>query len=84
MSECRALGSLEDVPEGAEPEEEPGPEEVRNAPRLAGGLNWLATRTRPDIAFYMSQLASAATRNPDRAISLGQKCLRYLAGASDH
>ena len=64
MSECRALGSLEDEPEGAEPEKEPGPEEVRKAQRLAGGLNWLATRTRPGISFYASQISSAATKTP--------------------
>ena len=64
--------------------DEPRIDGVRTAQRLAGGLNWLATRARPDIAFYVSQLASAATRCPDRAIRLGKQCLRYLAGTSDH
>ena len=51
---------------------------------MAGGLNWLATRTRPDIAFTVSQLASAAARAPQRALALGKRVLRYLAGARTH
>ena len=84
MDECRALGSLEDVSNVPEPDGEPDPEEVRQAQRLAGGLNWLATRTRPDIAFLVSQLSSAATRCPERALALGKRCLRYLTGTRDH
>ena len=77
------MGPLENVPDSVEPEEEPQVDEVRKAQRLAGGLTWFATRTRPDIAAYVSQLASAATRNPERAINLGKTCLRYLAGTLD-
>ena len=86
MSECRAIGSLEDVQEQLEDEagQEPDAGDVRQAQRLAGGLNWLATRTRPDISFVVSQLSSAATRAPLRAIALGKKCLRYLAGTRGH
>ena len=57
--------------------------DVRTAQRLAGGLNWLATRTRPDIAFIVSQLSSAATKAPRRAIALGKRTLRYLAGTRE-
>ena len=84
MDACKALGSLDDVPNVPEQDGEPDPEEVRQAQRIAGGLNWLATRTRPDIAFLVSQLASAATRCPERALALGKRCLRYLAGTRDH
>ena len=86
MSECRHIGSLEDVADEsvAEPEEGPPLSEVRVAQRMAGGLNWLATRTRPDVAFVVSQLASAATRAPQRALALGKRVLRYLAGTRDH
>ena len=86
MDECRAIGSLEDVQEQLEDEQEhdPDPGDVRTAQRLAGGLNWLATRTRPDISFVVSQLSSAATRAPLRAIALGKKCLRYLSGTREH
>ena len=80
MQDCRPVASLEDVPEKIEDEEEPPLAEVRLAQRMAGGLNWLATRTRPDIAFTVSQLASAATRAPQRALARGKRILRYLAG----
>ena len=84
MQDCRPIASLEDVPEHIEDEEEPPLQEVRLAQRMAGGLNWLATRTRPDIAFTVSQLASAATRAPQRALALGKRILRYLAGTRTH
>ena len=84
MDECRATTNLEDVQEGPEPEQEPDPRDVHQAQRLAGGLNWLSTRTRPDRSFMASQLSSAATRAPLRAMTLGKKVLRYLAGTRDH
>ena len=84
MQECRPVASLEDVQEKIEDEEEPPLSEVRLAQRMAGGLNWLATRTRPDIAFTVSPLASAATRAPQRALALGNRVLRYLAGTRTH
>ena len=84
MSECRAIGSLEEPGDAIEEDEEADEAEVRTAQRLAGGLNWLATRTRPDIAFIVSQLSSAATKQPRRAIALGKRTLRYLAGTREH
>mgnify|MGYP007045155660 CR=1 FL=1 len=87
MHECRPSGSLEDTDEDDSQDYEdkdPPLAEVRKAQKLAGGLNWLATRTRPDIAFVVSQISSAATRAPQRALALGKKCLRYLAGTKDH
>ena len=84
MDECRAIGSLEDPGDNIEEEDEPDEKEVRTAQRLAGGLNWLATRTRPDIAFIVPQLSSAATKAPRRAIALGKRTLRYLAGTREH
>ena len=84
MRECKAIGSLEEPGDTIEEDEEPDEAEVRTAQRLAGGLNWLATRTRPDIAFIVSQLSSAATKAPRGAIALGKRTLRYLAGTREH
>ena len=83
MDECRAIGSLEDPGGDIDEDEEPSADDVHTAQRLAGGLNWLATRTRPDVAFIVSQLSSAATKQPKRAIALGKRTLRYLAGTRD-
>ena len=91
MSERRPIGSLDDIEADNDSDEEelddegsPTLQSVRKAQRIAGGLNWLATRTRPEIAFYVSQISSAATRVPARAIALGKRCLRYLAGTRTH
>ena len=57
-SECRPIGSLDEVVEGSDSEDgdedeaegdSPALQRVRKAQRLAGGLNWLATRTRPTL-----------------------------------
>ena len=85
MGEHRPIGSLDDVlPETVQENEGPLLEDTRTAQRLAGGLNWLATRTRPDLSFYVSQLASAATKQPVRAIAMGKRCLRYSSGTREH
>ena len=90
MQDCNPIGALDDEGIGGAPEEEESEEasqtlqSVRKAQRLAGGLNWLATRSRPDIAFVVSQVSSAATKQPERAIALGKRCLRYLAGTRNH
>ena len=85
MDERRPDGSLDNVGGGTVAEnEEPMIDDVRAAQRLAGGRNSLATRTRPGLSLYVSQLASAATKQPKRAIALGKRTLRYLAGTRDH
>ena len=46
----------------------------------AGAFNWLATRTRPDLAYYTSLLASCASKQGAWGRDLSKKVLRYLAG----
>ena len=41
-------------------------------------------RARPDITFIVSQISSAATKAPKRALALGKRTLRYLAGTREH
>ena len=66
--------------EEAESVEEPDAKEVWLCQKLAGALIWLATRTRPDIAFAQSRVSSDATKNPTRGLMIGRIVLRYLAG----
>ena len=47
-----------------EPEESPSIEEVRFARKCVGETLWLATRTRPDIAFAVARLGSNVTKAP--------------------
>eukprot|EP00959_Pyramimonas_sp_CCMP1952_P157034 3283951-Pyramimonas_sp.AAC.1 len=46
---------------------------------MAGGLLWLASRTRPDIAYAVSRVASIATTRPLTSLCFGKKVLRYLS-----
>ena len=62
----------------------PVEEDVPTAPMLkqlqghSGEFNWLATRTRPDISYYTSLLASACSRYSRWSQELAMKILRYL------
>ncbi|CAK0910095.1 unnamed protein product, partial [Prorocentrum cordatum] len=64
-------------------DEEEAPEvklsDVRLAQKMAGGLLWLASRTRPDIAHAVSRVASIATTRPLTSLCFGKKVLRYLS-----
>ncbi|CAK0837207.1 unnamed protein product [Prorocentrum cordatum] len=53
--------------------------DVRLAQKMAGGLLWLASRTRPDIACAVSRVASIATARPLTSLCFGKKVLRYLS-----
>ncbi|CAK0805588.1 unnamed protein product, partial [Prorocentrum cordatum] len=71
----------EQIADGDEEEEEAVDiGQVRLAQRMPGGLLWLSSRTRPDVAFAVSRLASAAAVHPEWALKLGKKILRHLAG----
>lgn len=60
-------------------EEKPDPDDVRGAQRMAGGLLWLSSRTRPDLSYSVSRISSLSTRRPRASLVLGKKVLRYLA-----
>ena len=49
---------------------------------FAGAFNWLATRTRPDLAYYTSLLASSCTHHGQWSADLAHKVLWYLRGSS--
>ena len=61
----------------------PTAKELKTIQAHAGELNWLATRTRADIAYFTSVIASASTRYPDWALALCKKVLRYLLGTAE-
>ena len=70
------LDVLWGAPGDFEHEVNPPTAQIREAQSLAGALNWLATRTRGDIAFGVSRMSSMSTLAPQRAIELGKKILR--------
>ena len=64
------LCSAQLMKEAQEPEDELDrtPRQVREAQQLGGELLWLATKTRPDIAYVVSRICSATSRAPKWAI----------------
>ena len=58
----------------------PTPELLRILQAFAGELNWLATRTRADLAYFVSILASAMSKYARWAEQLAKKVFRYLRG----
>lgn len=66
-----------------EHEDIPTSEELTQLLSYAGALNWLTTRTRPDLAYFMSLLASSSSKFGSWSRQLARKVLRYLAGTVD-
>ena len=61
----------------------PTPEDIAASQRLTGELMWLAHRTRPDLSFTCSLMASITLKAPARCIAIGRKALKYLQGTKD-
>ena len=59
----------------------PSAELLTELQSYAGAFNWLATRTRPDLAYFTSLLASCASKQGAWGKDLAKKVLRYLAGS---
>ena len=70
-----ALPTAEDPP--------PNATELKQLQKHAGEFNWLATRTRPDLAYYTSLIASASKDHGPWALELCKKVLRYLVNTRD-
>ena len=68
MADSRGCMSIDAEPEVEEAEvedlnsSEPALADVKLAQRMGGGLIWASSRTRPDIAYAVSRLSSAATK----------------------
>ena len=67
----------------------PGPEEgvtkeaIREAQRIVGELLWLATRTRPEIAFATSRCSQLVLTSPRWVIEMGETVWHYLKATAD-
>ena len=58
----------------------PDPAALKVLQKYAGEFNWLATRTRPDLAYFTSLIASSMKQYGSWTLSLCKKVLRYLVG----
>jgi len=56
----------------------------KRAQALIGGILWLSTRTRPDVAYAVGHAASLAHDSPDEAFAHAKHLLRYIKGTMDY
>ena len=64
-------------------EDEPTHEQIQRAQALVGELLWASIRTRPDVAYAVSKLASTLSRAPDLTYKVGLQTLAYLTATSN-
>ena len=85
MTSASAVGSIDIEPFDEDAEvDEPQPADVKSAQKMSGGLLWLSGRTRPDLAFSVSRVASQSTIRPLWSLRLGKRIIRYLIGTKGH
>ena len=58
--------------------------DVRLAQKCAGAMLWLSTRSRPDLSYCVSRMASLCSKNPSSSLIMGKRLCRFLSGTSDH
>ncbi|CAE7232268.1 RE1, partial [Symbiodinium natans] len=63
--------------------EAPNPKQLKEAQMLAGALQWVTTRTRPDIAFSVNKTAQLMARFPEYATRYAQNIIKYLRRTAD-
>ena len=56
----------------------PNAQAIKEAQQYAGELLWVSQRTRPDVAFASSLVASLSTRDPDRVAMITERTLGFL------
>ena len=60
--------------------ESPDPKQLKRAQAVTGALQWITTRTRPDICFAVNKTAQLMSRFPAYATKYAHNILRYLRG----
>ena len=70
------------MPPLEESDRAPTASELRVLQAYAGEFNWLSTRTRADLSYWTSVIASACTRFANWILALCRKVLRYLVGTA--
>ena len=57
--------------------------QLRTLQKFCGKFNWLATRTRPDISYFISVIAQGITKYAAWSLQYCKKVIRYLASSWD-
>ena len=71
-----------DTEEG--PEENITKRDIKEAQGLTGELLWVSLRSRPDIAFAVSQMGQQVTKRPRWAVQVGKHVLGFLFSTTDY
>ena len=64
---------------GEDDPEEVQTEDLRQAQQVIGELQWLATRTRPDVVYHVGVMARLTHRRARHVVKLGDELLRHLS-----
>ena len=80
-SKCNGITHI--TMEAVSEELPPSASELRTLQSYAGELNWLATRSRADLAYDVSVLASCLVKYPQWALRFWKKIMRYIRGTQD-
>ena len=64
--------------EWVEGDADPTPEAVASAQKITGEIMWMAHKTRADVAYTSSLMASITLKAPFRCLEIGQRALKYL------
>ena len=59
-------------------------EDLKRTQGLVGELLWASIRTRPDITYAVSRIASRTSKAPKEAFKAGLHVLAYLKGSASH
>ena len=54
------------------------PDKVKEAQAIAGELQWLCGRRRPELTYGVNLMAQAITTAPDEALERGYQLIRFL------
>ena len=82
--ECYIQEEEEELARQKEQGQLPNPGRAREAQKVAGELLWLSIRSRAELAYSLSRLSSYVSKNPERAIRMAQRVLRFLKHTADY
>ena len=53
-------------------------EDIRQAQRITGELLWVTQRSRPDLAYHVSTMASLTSKDAKKVVKIGKRVLGFL------
>ena len=78
--EIEGISKLPKVEVPTEDEEEPELACIWHTQVLTGEVLWVASHTRPEVAFASAVMSQFAVKRPKAVVKIGEEVLKYLAG----